>query len=63
MNGTSPQGPRGHFLVGSSPEFLKDSLGFVEQLAHDYGDIVKCRSIWATVSSTATANSGNSSAS
>jgi cytochrome P450 len=41
MNGKSPQGPRGHFLVGSSPEFLKDSLGFIQQIARDYGDIVK----------------------
>jgi cytochrome P450 len=41
MTGTSPQGPRGHFLVGSSPEFLKDSLGFVQQIAHEYGDVVK----------------------
>jgi cytochrome P450 len=41
MNGKSPQGPRGHFLVGNSPEFLKDSLSFIEQIAHDYGDVVK----------------------
>jgi cytochrome P450 len=38
-----PHGPRGHFLLGVMPEFNRDSLGFIERLARDYGDVVNTR--------------------
>ncbi len=38
-----PQGPRGHFLLGVMPEFNRDSLGFIERLHRDYGDVVSAR--------------------
>lgn len=38
-----PQGPRGHFLLGVMPEFNRDSLGFIERLRRDYGDVVSAR--------------------
>ena len=44
-----PQGPRGHFLLGVMAEFNRDSLAFIERLAHDYGDVARARFfyIWA----------------
>ena len=36
-------GPRGHFLWGSLPEFQRDRLGFVLDLALQYGDVAKMR--------------------
>ena len=38
-----PPGPKGHFLVGSLPEFRRDLLGFVTACARDYGDVVPVR--------------------
>ena len=38
-----PEGPRGHFLLGVMPEFNRDSLGFIERLRRDYGDVVSTR--------------------
>jgi len=49
MNGTATtdqraqRGPRGHFLVGSGPEFGRDQLGFYTACARDYGDLVPIR--------------------
>lgn len=38
-----PPGPRGRFLLGSSLDFLRDQLGFVERAKRVYGDIVRLR--------------------
>jgi cytochrome P450 len=38
-----PSGPKGHFLLGVMQEFNRDSLGFIERLAREYGDIVPAR--------------------
>ena len=38
-----PPGPRGHWLVGSLPEFGRDILGFLTRCAGEYGDIVQFR--------------------
>jgi cytochrome P450 len=38
-----PPGPRGHWLVGSLPEFGRDLLGFLAGCAYDYGDVVHFR--------------------
>lgn len=38
-----PKGPLGSFLLGVMPEFNRDSLGFIERLARDYGDVVRAR--------------------
>ena len=38
-----PLGPRGHWLLGSLPEFRRDLLGFLTRCAHDYGDVVYFR--------------------
>jgi len=39
----TPPGPRGHWLFGSMREFLGDSLGFIEGLAREYGDVAQYR--------------------
>jgi cytochrome P450 len=38
-----PPGPRGHWLLGSIPDFLNDSLGYLRRMAQDYGDVVRYR--------------------
>ncbi|HEV3203847.1 MAG TPA: cytochrome P450 [Gemmataceae bacterium] len=38
-----PRGPKGNFISGNLPAFQKDWLGFVTQVAREYGDIVKLR--------------------
>jgi hypothetical protein len=38
-----PPGPRGHFLVGSLPEFARDIHGFFTSCVRDYGDFVHFR--------------------
>ena len=38
-----PPGPKGHFVVGSLPEFRRDLLGFFTACARDYGDVVPVR--------------------
>lgn len=35
-----PPGPRGHFLLGSLPEFARDILGFFERCIREHGDVV-----------------------
>jgi cytochrome P450 len=40
MNGITPPGPKGRFLVGVLPEFRKDPAGFLEKMARQYGDVV-----------------------
>lgn len=35
-----PPGPRGHFLLGSLPDFARDVLGFFEASVREYGDVV-----------------------
>lgn len=36
-------GPRGHWLLGSMPAFLDDSLGYLRHVAQNYGDVVRYR--------------------
>jgi cytochrome P450 len=36
-------GPKGHFLLGSGPEFSRDQLGFYTACAREYGDVVPVR--------------------
>jgi cytochrome P450 len=38
-----PPGPRGHFLLGSLPEFARDIHGFFTSCVRDYGDVVHFR--------------------
>jgi len=40
---TLPRGPRGHFLLGSGPDFARDQLGFYAACAREYGDVVPVR--------------------
>ena len=35
-----PPGPKGHFLVGSLPEYQRNPLGFLSDCATNYGDVV-----------------------
>src|SRR6476659_3041340 len=39
----TPLGPRGHWLLGSMPDFLNDSLGYLRRMAQDYGDVLRYR--------------------
>ncbi len=39
----TPPGPRGHFLFGSMRDLLKDNLRFIQDMARQYGDVVKYR--------------------
>jgi cytochrome P450 len=39
----TPPGPRGHWLLGSMPEFLADNLGFITRVAREYGDVARYR--------------------
>ena len=36
-------GPRGHWLLGSMPDFLDDSLGYLRRVAQEYGDVARYR--------------------
>ena len=36
-------GPRGHFFLGSLPEFASDILGFLSRLPKEHGDVVRYR--------------------
>lgn len=36
-------GPKGHFLLGSLPQYLEDTLGFFTRCARDYGDVARFR--------------------
>jgi cytochrome P450 len=38
-----PPGPKGHWLVGSLPEFRRDLLGFFVACAREFGDVVPIR--------------------
>ena len=38
-----PRGPRGHFLLGSGPDFGRDQLSFYAACARQYGDLVPIR--------------------
>ena len=42
-DGARPPGPRGHFLLGSLPEFAGDILGFMTRSIREYGDLVYVR--------------------
>src|SRR5918911_3097832 len=42
-----PSGPKGNLILGVMPDFNRDSLGFIEKLARDYGDIVRTRFFYA----------------
>jgi len=43
LNAPHPPGPRGHFLLGSLPEFARDILGFLDACAREHGDVVFVR--------------------
>jgi cytochrome P450 len=43
VNAARPPGPRGHFLLGSLPEFGRDILGFLTAAAREYGDVAYLR--------------------
>src|SRR4051812_13799907 len=40
---TTPPGPKGHLLLGSLPDYMRDSLGFMTRCAREYGDVVRIR--------------------
>ncbi|MGH7331231.1 MAG: cytochrome P450, partial [Candidatus Rokuibacteriota bacterium] len=40
---TLPRGPKGHFLLGSLPDFRRDQLDFYASCAREYGDVVPVR--------------------
>jgi|APTNR8051073442_1049403.scaffolds.fasta_scaffold01010_9 cytochrome P450 len=42
MRGTPP-GPRGHWLLGSLPDFGTDLLGLLTRVAREHGDVVRLR--------------------
>src|SRR5207245_8980356 len=41
-----PPGPKGSPLMGVMREFNRDSLGFIERCARDYGDVVWMRFLY-----------------
>ncbi len=43
---TIPQGPRGGRVLGNMREFNRDSLGFVERCAREFGDVVPTRFLY-----------------
>lgn len=44
MSGAStPPGPKGTWLGGNVADFREDRLGFIQQCAQDYGDVVRIR--------------------
>jgi len=38
-----PSGPKGHWLLGSTMDYMRDPLGFLERAAREYGDIFQLR--------------------
>jgi cytochrome P450 len=38
-----PPGPKGHFLLGNSVDYLRDPLGFVTRAKRDFGDMVRLK--------------------
>jgi cytochrome P450 len=38
-----PPGPKGHWLTGNLPDFRRDRLGFITDLARTYGDVAAMR--------------------
>ena len=36
-------GPKGHFLLGSIPDIMKDRVQFLVNVQRDYGDVVRIR--------------------
>jgi enediyne biosynthesis protein E7 len=43
MRAPRAPGPRGGVLLGSLPEFRRDTIGLLQQCARDYGDVVRFR--------------------
>lgn len=43
MTDATPPGPKGNMLSGNLFQFKQDPLGFLEQCARDYGDVVRLR--------------------
>jgi cytochrome P450 len=39
----TPQGPRGHLLLGALPEIRKNALAFLSRVAREYGDVSRYR--------------------
>ena len=37
---TSPQGPKGNFLIGNIQDYSRDPMGFTRRCADEYGDVV-----------------------
>jgi cytochrome P450 len=49
MKRRRPPGPRGSLLLGSAPVIARDPLAAYQELAHEYGDIVRIRFVfWPT---------------
>src|SRR6266852_1106534 len=44
-----PPGPKGSPIMGVMREFNRDSLGFIEKCAREYGDVVETRFLYAHV--------------
>lgn len=44
-----PPGPRGHFLLGSLPEFARDVLGFHLRARRQFGEVVRVRVAGRTI--------------
>jgi cytochrome P450 len=44
-----PPGPKGNLILGVMPEFNRDTLGFIERMRGDYGDVVRMRFFYLTV--------------
>jgi len=43
MKELRPPGPKGHLLTGNWREFYKDQLGFLTEVAREFGDVVRLR--------------------
>ena len=41
-----PPGPKGKLITGVMREFNRDTLGFIERLKRDYGDVVRSRFLY-----------------
>ena len=41
-----PPGPKGKLITGVMREFNRDTLGFIERLQRDYGDVVRSRFLY-----------------
>src|SRR5712691_946862 len=46
IQSSRPPGPKGSPLMGVMRDFNRDSLGFIERLRHDYGDVVWTRFLY-----------------